>query len=319
MLKDLIQKQQTYTNYFFESFDLKEVEKLIQLLIHTQGIIFFTGIGKSGMIAKKIAVTMSSTGTRALFLSPVDALHGDLGMVSRLDTFIVFSKSGESDELMQLVPAIKNKGAQVIGIICNDQSRLGKLCDFVLNLPFQAELCPFDLAPTMSTTYQLLLGDLITVALMKHKEFSLGEYALNHPSGRIGKRITMKVKDLMLTDARIPICHPEDALGDILFELTDKRCGCILVVDTTRKMKGIFTDGDLRRSLQKYQEQVLKMPMQELMSTHVKTITSSILAWDALKLMEANPSQRLSVLPVINEQEEVVGLLHLHDIIQSGL
>jgi len=319
MLKELIEKQRTYTNHFFETFDLKEVEKLMQLLINTQGIIFFTGVGKSGMIAKKIAVTMASTGTRALFMSPIDALHGDVGMVSSLDCFIVFSKSGESDELINLIPAIKNKGAKVIGVVCNAQSRLNTLCDFILHLPFQAELCPFDLAPTMSTTYQLLLGDLITVALMKHKKFTLDEYASNHPAGRIGKRIIMKVKDLMLSGTKIPVCNPSDILSEVLLELTDKRCGCLVIVDMHKKIRGIFTDGDLRRSLQKYREEVLKMRMDELMTENVKTINSHTLAWDALKLMEANPKQRLSVLPVVDEEENIVGLLHIHDIIQSGI
>jgi len=319
MLKDLIEKQRSYTNHFFESFDFKEVEKLIQLLVHNSGLVFFTGVGKSGLIAKKIAFTMASTGTRALFLSPIDALHGDIGMVSSSDSFVIFSKSGESEELINLVPAIKNKGAKVIGIVCNDRSRLHDLCDFVLNLPFQAELCPFDLAPTMSTTYQLLLGDLITVAIMKHKKFTLDEYALNHPAGRIGKRITLRVHDLMLTGSRIPICEPEDVLEKVLFELTEKRCGCLLVVDSQAKIMGIFTDGDLRRALQKHQEKVLTMPIDQLMTSHVKTVCSSTMAWDALKLMEANPCQRLSVLPVVDEKERLVGLLHLHDIIQSGL
>jgi len=271
------------------------------------------------MIAKKIAVTMASTGTRALFLSPVDALHGDIGMVSSLDSFIVFSKSGESDELMQLVPAIKKKGGQVIGIVCSDQSRLSRLCDFVLQLPFLAELCPFDLAPTMSTTYQLLLGDLLTIALMKHKKFTLDDYALNHPAGRIGKRIIMKVEDLMLRDSRIPVCNPTDLLTEVLFELTDKRCGCVLVTDSSKKIKGIFTDGDLRRSLQKYGTKVLNMRIEELMTVNIKTINPYTLAWDALKLMEANPQQRLAILPVVDEEEKVVGILHIHDIIQSGI
>ena len=204
MLQELIDKQRSYTNHFFESFDLAEIGKLVNMLMLTEGIIFFSGVGKSGLIAKKIAFTMASTGTRALFLSPTDALHGDIGIVSEKDVFIMLSKSGESDELIHLAPAIRNKGATVVGIVCNDKSRLGLICDYTFKLPFQGELCPFDMAPTMSTTYQLLFGDLLTIALMRHKKFSLDEYALNHPSGRIGKRITLKVQDIMLTDHAFP-------------------------------------------------------------------------------------------------------------------
>lgn len=319
MLKELINKQQSYTNHFFDSFDLQEVEKLVDKLSQTQGIIFFSGIGKSGLIAKKIAFTMASTGTRALFLSPVDALHGDIGMVTSRDLFIMLSKSGESDELIQLASAVRNKGAALIGIICNDRSRLSALCEYTFRLPFQAELCPYDMAPTMSTTYQLLLGDLLTIALMKQKNFSMDEYALNHPSGRIGKRITLKVRDLMLTGSRIPLCRPEDRLGDLLVELTDKRCGCLIVVDAERKVAGIFTDGDLRRSLQKYGGTLLDIPVEQLMTRMVKAVPPDLMAWDAMKLMEANPNQRLSVLPVVDDQEILLGLLHLHDIVQSGL
>lgn len=319
MLKELIDKQRSYTNHFFESFDLIELEKLIDQLISTRGIIFFSGVGKSGLIAKKIAFTMASTGTKALFLSPTDALHGDIGMVTHQDAFIMLSKSGESDELIQLAPAIRNKGASLIGILCNSQSRLGAFCDFTFQLPFKAELCPYDMAPTMSTTYQLLLGDLLTIALMKHKNFSLDDYALNHPSGRIGKRITLKVRDLMLTGTKIPLCKPEDKLGNVLIELTDKRCGCLVVIDEDGKLAGIFTDGDLRRTLQKYGGNVLDIPIHAVMTKNVKTMQPHALAWDAMKLMEANPKQRLTVLPVTNEQDIVIGLLHLHDIVQSGL
>jgi arabinose-5-phosphate isomerase len=319
MLKELIDKQRNYTNHFFEFFNLEEVEKLVNILMLTKGIIFFSGVGKSGLIAKKIAFSMASTGTKALFLSPIDALHGDIGMVSGQDVFILFSKSGESDELIQLAPAIRNKGAAVVAIVCNDQSRLGSICDHTFILPFQGELCPFDMAPTMSTIYQLLLGDLLTIALMRQKKFSLDEYALNHPSGRIGKRMVFKVQDLMITGPRIPLGHPEDKIGELLIELTNKRCGCLLITDQNLKLIGIFTDGDLRRSLQKYGGSVLDIPIGELMTKNVKTISAFELAWDAMKKMEADPQQRFNSLAVIDQEDRVVGLIHLHDIIQMGL
>ena len=231
----------------------------------------------------------------------------------------MLSKSGESDELINLVPAIRNKGATLLGVVCNPHSRLASACHHVINLPFLRELCPFDMAPTMSTTAQLLFGDLLTIALMRQKNFSLDQYALNHPSGRIGKRITLRVKDVMLTGARIPLCHPQDKLSDVLLELSNKRCGCVLVVDEQKQMQGIFTDGDLRRSLQKRGATVLETPMHELMISHPRWIGPDVLAWEAMKLMEADPQKRIMMLPVLSENQQVLGLLHLHDIIQSGI
>lgn len=319
MLKELLDKQRNYTDHFFATLDLQPIEHLVQCLLQCRGVLFFTGVGKSGLVAKKIAFTMVSTGTRAFYLSPTDAVHGDLGMVSSQDVFIMLSKSGESDELLNLVPAIRNKGATLIGIVCNPHSRLAAACHMTISLPFKHELCPFDMAPTMSTTTQLLFGDLLTIALMRYKNFSIDEYALNHPSGRIGKRITLKVKDIMLTGERVPLCQPEDYLGDILVELSNKRCGCILVTDQQLKILGIFTDGDLRRTLQKYGGQVLKLRMEEIMNPHPSSIGPEVLAWDAMKQMEADYQRRMMMLPVVNSNNQVLGLLHLHDIIQSGL
>jgi arabinose-5-phosphate isomerase len=319
MLKELLDKQREYANHFLNALDLQETEKIINVLLQCPGVIFFTGVGKSGLVAKKIAFTMVSTGTKALYLSPTDALHGDLGIVSEQDAFVILSKSGESDELIHLIPAIRNKGATLIGVVCNPQSRLKAACHYSISLPFQRELCPFDMAPTMSTTVQLMFGDLLSIALMRHKNFSLDQYALNHPSGRIGKRITLKVKDLMLTDSKVPLCYPEMKLVDTLVELSNKRCGCLLVVDQSQRLLGIFTDGDLRRALQRFGGAVLEAPMGELMTKNPRWIGPEMLAWDAMKMMEADYQKRIMVLPVIDSERHVLGLLHLHDIIQSGL
>ena len=319
MLKELLERQRNYTDHFFTTLELQPIEQLVQRLLQCNGVLFFTGVGKSGLVAKKIAFTMVSTGTRAFYLSPTDALHGDLGMVSSHDAFIMLSKSGESDELLHLIPAIRNKGATLIGVVCDSNSRLANACHITVTLPFKHEICPFDMAPTMSTTIQLLFGDLLTVALMRHKNFSLDEYALNHPSGRIGKRITLKVKDLMLTGERIPFCKPTDRLSDILVELSNKRCGCILVVDEQLKLLGIFTDGDLRRMLQKLGGSVLESYVKDVMNPNPCSIGPEILAWEAMKLMEADSKKRMMMLPVVDSNHHVLGLLHLHDIIQSGL
>lgn len=319
MLKELLDRQRHYTDHFFATLELQPIEQLVQVLLQCQGVVFFTGIGKSGLVAQKIAFTMVSTGTRALYLSPTDALHGDLGMVSSKDVFLMLSKSGESDELINLAPAIRNKGATLIGITCNANSRLASACHITMTLPFKHELCPFDMAPTISTTVQLLFGDLLTIALMRHKNFSIDEYALNHPSGRIGKRMTLKIKDLMLTGEHIPLCKPQDRLRNILVELSNKRCGCILVADDHLKLLGIFTDGDLRRTLQKRGGQILETRMQDLMNPNPSSIGPEVLAWEAMKLMEADDKRRIMMLPVTDPTSNILGIIHLHDIVQSGI
>lgn len=319
MLTELVNKQRAYTNEFLDTLDLKETERVVETLLHCPGVIFLTGVGKSGLVAKKIAVTMVSTGTRAMYLSPTDAVHGDLGMVSAKDVFLMLSKSGESDELLHLIPAIRNKGATIIGIVCNPRSRLAAASHQTMTLPIAQELCPFDMAPTTSTTAQLLFGDLLTVALMRRKNFSVEQYALNHPSGRIGKRMIVKVSDLMLTGDKMPHCKPEDKVVDILVELSNKRCGCVLVVDEKKHLSGIFTDGDLRRALQKHGGEVLQRQIHELMTLRPLSINPEMLAWDAMKLMEADPKKRIMMLPVLDANQCVIGLIHLHDILQGGL
>lgn len=279
----------------------------------------FTGVGKSGLVAEKIALTMTSTGSRALYLSPINALHGDIGIVSSQDIFIMISKSGESEELFNIIPSLRNKKVKLVGIVSNMNSRLAKACDFVIYLPVEKELCPFDLVPTTSTVVQMIYGDLLAVALMRMKNFSLDQYALNHPAGRIGKRISLKVSDLMIQGENIPLCAPQDLLMEILVELSHKRCGCILVVDEQKHLLGIFTDGDLRRSLQKFEARALQMPIRELMSKSPRWIAPERLAWESMQLMEIDQKNAITVLPVLDADQVVVGLIKLHDIVQSGL
>lgn len=319
MLSELRDRQREYANTFLDSLDIAEAQAVVDTLHNCSGLLFFTGVGKSGLVAKKIVATMISTGTKAMYLSPMDALHGDLGMVSSRDAFVILSKSGESDELLNLIPAIRSKGATLIGIVCNSKSRLAAACHHSITLRVERELCPFDMAPTMSTTAQLMFGDLMAVALMQRKNFGLDQFALNHPSGRIGKRMTLKVCDLMLTGDKIPLCSKNMSLMDALPELSNKRCGSILVVDDKRRLLGIFTDGDLRRAMQKEREGIFSQTIEQHMNAHPRTIAPHLLAWEAMQIMEANPEKRITVLPVVDETSIVVGLLHLHDIVQSGL
>lgn len=319
MLKDLLQKEKENLDYFFDHFDLKTTEQLVTSLKNCLGSIILTGVGKSGCIAEKIASTLSSTGSRASFLSPFNALHGDLGMVHQGDIVMMLSKSGESDELLHLIPFMRNKGAQIIGVVSKAHSRLAKASDHTILLPMEKELCPFDLAPTTSSIIQMIFGDLVTIALMTHKNFSRGDYALNHPSGRIGRRLVLRVKDLMLSGKETPLTGPNAKLIDSLVELSDKRCGCILIADKDNKLTGIFTDGDLRRALQNYGSTALEKTMRELMSLNPRHIMADALVSEALTFMEADQKHPITVLPVVDENHQVLGLIKMHDIIQSGI
>lgn len=319
MLKRLLQSEKQSIDYFFDHLDARKAEAIIDELHACQGVIILTGVGKSGLVAKKIAVTLISTGSRALYISPTNALHGDLGMVNSQDIFVMLSKSGESDELLHLVPFMRNKGAKIVAIVSNPKSRLAVASDEVLHLPLEKELCPFDLVPTVSTTIQMIFGDLLAVSLMSKKNFSLDQYALNHPAGKIGRSITLRVKDLMLSGENVPTCKGDDKLVDILVELSDKKCGCVLIVDEAQKLQGIFTDGDLRRALQSKGSEALDTPMQSLMTYSARWIAPDELAAKAVHLMESDQKRPITVLPVLEEGEKVVGLIKMHDIIQSGL
>jgi len=209
---------------------------------------------------------------------------------------------------------------KLVAIISNSDSRLAKACDVVMELPLEKELCPFDMVPTTSTEIQMIFGDALAVALMQKKAFGLDDFAENHPAGRIGKRITLRVKDLMLKDQAIPLCHPEDKLVDILVpELSNKQCGCVLVVDDEGVLEGIFTDGDLRRALEKEGGKVLDLPMGKIMAESPRFIRPSELALAAMEEMEGDQKHPITVLPVVDDQNKVVGIIKMHDIVQSGL
>lgn len=319
MLKELIAQEKESLNYFFEHLDLQKFEQLLDLAEKCPGKILLSGVGKSGLIAKKISLTMTSIGTRSFYLSPMNALHGDIGFVNEGDIFMLLSKSGESDELLNLVPYIRNKRALPVAIVSNPQSRLAKACDFFLELPLYKELCPMNLVPTTSAILQGLFGDLLAVELMHRKNFTLEHYALNHPAGRIGKRLTLKVEDLMLRGSDTPLCHPDDKLIDRLAELSNKRCGCLLVVDEARRLQGIFTDGDLRRVLQKIGATALDSSVKELMTRTPRSISPKRLAWEAIQMMEEDQKSPITVLAVLNEEAKVEGIIRMHDLIQAGV
>lgn len=318
MLKRLFADQRQYLNHFFDAIDHMQAEKVFNKLLACKGVIILSGVGKSGHIAEKIATTFLSTGTRAFFLSPANALHGDIGFVSPQDIFLILSKSGGSEELINLLPHVQKKGAATIAVVSQANSKLAKMSELSVILPIQREICPYDLAPTTSTAAQLIFGDCLAIALMQAKQFSITDFGANHPGGSLGRKITFKVSDLMLKGEEIPLCKPTDQLLDLLHELSLKRCGCLLVADEKNFLRGIFTDGDLRRAIQAKGPDALRLPISELMTTSPKSISPNQLAIEAVNKMEEDSARLITVLPVL-EQGRVVGLIRIHDILQREL
>jgi arabinose-5-phosphate isomerase len=296
--------------------DKKSVERAIELLSCCESKVIVTGVGKSGVIAQKIAQTLTSTGTIAVFVHPSDALHGSLGVIVRGDVVIALSNSGETDEILMLLPTIKNREIQLISIVGNTNSTLARQSDIVLDASVDKEACPHNLAPTCSTTVSLALGDAIAMTLMEAKGLTAEDFAANHPAGRLGKRLTLKVKNLMHES---PDIAPDENWLGVVKTLSRYALGAVSVVDENSRLLGIITDGDLRRTIEKTApENLSALRAAEMMTANPTVAAPEMLAFDALKLMEDRPRQ-ISVLPVADEKGICVGLLRLHDIVRSGL
>ncbi|KAK1361654.1 putative arabinose 5-phosphate isomerase [Heracleum sosnowskyi] len=317
-LLNLFNSQQKYLNYFFKNLDISQTLIFTQTLLNSNGTIYFSGIGKSGFVAQKISQTLVSLGIRAGFLSPVDALHGDIGILNVNDILVLFSKSGNTEELLKLVPCVKAKGVYVISITSLESNALMGVCDFNVFLPLERELCPFDLAPVTSTAIQIVFGDTVAIAMMSARNLSRDEYASNHPAGRIGKSLIFKVKDVMKKQKELPICREGDLIMDQLVELTSKGCGCLLIVSDKNHLIGTFTDGDLRRTLKASGEGIFKMTVGEMCNRHPRTIGPDFMAVEAMQKMESPPSP-VQFLPVINQQNILIGIVTLHGLVSAGL
>jgi arabinose-5-phosphate isomerase len=317
-VKNLLNRQQAHLSYFYQHVDCAQADAVVDFCAQARGLLVFTGVGKSGIIAEKIVMTLISTGTKALYLPAMNFLHGDIGVVSEDDVVIMLSKSGETEELVNLVPFVQKRGAKVIAWVSNLQSRLGVQSDLSILLPVEKELCPFDLAPTTSAEVQLLFGDALAMALMERKGFSLSSYGENHPAGMIGKKSTLTVKDVMVESESLPLCHPLKTLQEALSELSEKRLGCLIIVDDQQRFQGIFTDGDLRRALQSNGSSVMERTVGELMTIAAITVQPQEMAWDAMKLMQTDPNRWVMTLPVL-EEDRIVGLIRMHDIIHAGI
>lgn len=292
-----------------------DFEKAVGLLMGCRGKIVIFGIGKSGLIGQKIAATMSSTGTPAIFLHSTEAAHGDLGMVSKDDAAIVISQSGETDEVIGVLPAVKRFNIPLIAITGKKTSTLAKNSDCVLDSYVKEEACPMGLAPTASTTVQLAIGDALAVVLLKLKKFKKEDFAMFHPGGSLGKKLMMTVSDIMHTGELVPVINEENPLQKGLLEITKKRMGCTAVVNGKGIMTGIFTDGDLRRLLEK-NTNPYALKMNAIMTRKPKTIIASELAVKALGVME---KYSITVLIVVDKGNKPAGVIHLHDILKSGV
>lgn len=318
LLRELFDEQKRLLDYFFQSIDLEEAHRALETLFACSGAVVLTGVGKSGRIAEKISATLLSTGTLSHFLCPSNALHGDIGMIGSQDVFIAISKSGQSQELLDLLPYVEKKGAKTLAIVSMLDSKLEKSCSQVVHIPVLRELCPFDLAPTTSAAAQLIFGDILAIALMRKRSFSITDFAANHPAGFLGRKITFRVRDLMLKNDALPICRGSDKLIDALHELSAKKCGCLIIVDEQSQLLGIFTDGDLRRSIQTKGPATLDISLEQLMTTSPKSIDADRMAIEAAQIMEEDHSRLVTVLPVLQDRK-VVGLIRMHDIVQAGL
>lgn len=299
----------------------EDVNRVVRLLSDCKGKVVLLGVGKSGIIAQKIAATMTSSGTAAIYLHPSDALHGGLGILTSDDVVMMLSNSGETDELRQLVPYVKKRQVPLITMVGNIKSSLAERADAVLDASVDQEACPLNLAPTASTTVALAIGDALAMTLMRAKGLTEDDFALNHPGGQLGKRLTLRVADLMHAGSQNPTIDTEAAFMEIVSTITHYGLGAVNVIDSEGRLAGLITDGDLRRALQRIGPEDLgfaNIRCDNLMTRNPVVTSPETLAYEALRLMEDRPSQ-ISVLPVVDGDRRCVGLIRLHDIVRSGL
>jgi arabinose-5-phosphate isomerase len=293
----------------------QEFVKAVEVIYTSKGRVVLTGMGKSGLIARKIVATLNSTGTAAIYLHPTDALHGDLGMVRKEDVVIIISKSGVTDEIARLLPMFKRLGVELIAMSGNPSSFLVKGCDIFLNISVAEEACPHDLTPTSSTTATLVMGDALSVALLQKRGFTAEDFALLHPGGSLGKRLSLKIDEIMTKGDGVPVVKENASIKDIIWEMTSKRFGTTCVVNVDGKLSGIITDGDLRRLLEKTMD-VKYLVATDIMSKNPKVTEKDYLASFALQLME---NHKITSLIIVDKLKKPIGIVHLHDLVNLGL
>jgi len=287
----------------------------VKLICNSSGRVIVAGIGKSGIIARKIVATFNSTGTAAIYMHPTDALHGDLGMVRKGDIAIIISKSGATEELTNLLIMFKRMEVKIIGVLGITNSTVAKQCDVVLDASVKTEACPHDLAPTSSTTVSLVLGDALAITILELRGFTARDFAMLHPGGSLGKRLSLKISDIMYRGDELPVISKDAPIKDTILEMTEKRLGATCVVDKNNRLVGIVTDGDLRRQLEKSLD-IKKLKAKNIMSEKPKTIDEDLLASFALQQME---NFNITSLIATDKEGSPIGLVHLHDLVKLGL
>lgn len=290
----------------------------ISLILECPGRTVITGMGKSGIVGRKMAATFASTGTPSFYLHPAEGIHGDLGMVTADDVVIALSNSGETGEILNILPSLRRIGAKIIAMVGNANSTLAKNSDVVLDVGVEKEACPLGLAPTSSTTAALAYGDAIALALLQKRNFTASQFAVFHPGGSLGRKLLLTVGNIMHKGDENPLVSAETTVQEALFVITDKGLGAVSVVDESGKMLGVLTDGDIRRGLSKGVD-FLQRSVADLMTKAPKYITADKLAAQALHLMESNQPKPITVLPVVDEDMVVVGLLHMTDLVRQGV
>ena len=291
-----------------------DMNKAVDLIMNCKGKLIVTGVGKSGLVGTKIAATLASTGTSSFFLHPTEAMHGDLGMIGKNDLVLALSYSGESEELIQILPHLKRFDIPMIAMAKNDQSTLAKYADIFFNISVTKEACPLDTAPTSSTTLTMAMGDALAVALMKKRDFQKSDFASFHPGGSLGKKLFVKVSDLMRTD-NLPIVSRETDLKDAIVTMSEGRLGNVIVTDNDNSVVGLLSDGDLRRSLMN-EDFTLNCKVEDVATMNPKTLNEDILASDALEIIE---QYKIQLLIITDENNKLKGVLHIHDLVEAGI
>lgn len=290
----------------------------VRLILECKGRVIVTGMGKPGLVGRKIAATMASTGTPAFFLHPAEGIHGDLGMVTAEDVVLALSNSGETGEIVGILPTLKRIGVPIIALCGQEESTLAKTADIFLDVSVEQEACPLGLAPTSSTTATMALGDALAVVLLAERKFTRENFALYHPGGSLGRKLLLTVERVMHSGGDNPVVTLDKTVKEALFVMTAKGLGATSVVDAQGKLTGLVTDGDIRRGLERGHE-FLDKPVTELMTKNPRTITADKLAAQALHTMEKNKPRPITVLPVVDGEERAIGIIHLTDLLRQGV
>jgi arabinose-5-phosphate isomerase len=301
--------------------DATHAQRAVDMLVACTGKVLVTGVGKSGLVAQKIAASLTSVGLMSVYLNPLDALHGDIGVVRDGDVIIMISNSGETTELLAVIPYVKKRDVQLLGILGKTKSAIGQRCDLALDASVEREASPIDQVPTSSTAVAMAIGDALTVAWMTAKGVSVNDFAMNHPAGSIGRRLTLMVRDLMIPLDKLIMINADARLPEVVDALTTQAIGAVLVIHAVdpAALGGIITDGDLRRALKRTPaDRWGELVARDLMTTSPIAVVSGMPAIEALTLMERNAKKAITVLPVIDEAK-VVGMLRMHDLVQAGL